>query len=174
MASSLNYIPLLSAGAQAAIAIETTAGTFPATGFEAIIGATSIPASTNAPSAKETTDLSCTEFKTYMAGLQDLGGAMAVTANYSAELVEQWNAFCDKADTARASGKQAWLCIVHPGVEKVVAYQIQPVKIYMPEIAVDELSSIECNYVQLGEPGWQTKPTINVVEAGGNSSFASV
>ncbi|MDO5549308.1 MAG: hypothetical protein Q4F79_12590 [Eubacteriales bacterium] len=160
MASSLNYIPLLSAGAKAAFGIETVAGTMPSS-MEAIYGAKSIPASTNAPSAKETTDLSCTEFKTYMAGLQDLGGAMAITSNFSQKLVDQWNGFCDNAATAREADKASWLVIAHPGIDKAVAYQIQPVKIYMPEMAVDELNEIDLNYVQMSEPDWVTKPTIS-------------
>ena len=84
-------IELSTAGVSLQYAVEVTAGERPTTGYAPITGIKSIPSLNPAPDTIETTDLSQTEFKTYIDGLKDLGGALEFTANLTQELQTLWD-----------------------------------------------------------------------------------
>ena len=81
-------IELSTAGIKMGYAVEETAGTMPTTGYTVIPSLKSIPSLNPAPDTLETTDLSQTEYKTYIDGLKDLGGALTFTANLTQEFTE--------------------------------------------------------------------------------------
>ena len=58
------------------------------TTWKSIPSIKSIPDLTSAPATLETTTLEETEFKTYINGLKDLGGALEFTANFTKDLIE--------------------------------------------------------------------------------------
>lgn len=51
----------------------------------------SIPSLSPAPDTLETTPLANTEYKTYINGLKDLGGALGFTVNLTQDLIDLWN-----------------------------------------------------------------------------------
>ena len=74
-------INLSTAGIQLLYAVETVAVTRPTTGYTRIYGAKTTPSLNPSPETLETTTLDETEFKTYIDGLKDLGGALEFTFN---------------------------------------------------------------------------------------------
>lgn len=79
-------IYLSTIGVHLKYAVEAVAGTRPTTGYTDLVGVKSIPALTSAPDNLETTTLNETEYKTYIPGLKDLGGALSFTFNLSQDL----------------------------------------------------------------------------------------
>lgn len=62
------------------------------------------------PETYETTSLDNTEYKTYIAGLKDTGGALGLTANDTPAFRAAWEAFV----TASKSENKAWASIAIP------------------------------------------------------------
>ena len=85
-------INLSTAGIQLLYAVETTAGTRPTTGYTRIYGAKTTPSLNPSPETLETTTLDETEYKTYIDGLKDLGGALEFTFNLTQDLIDSWDA----------------------------------------------------------------------------------
>ena len=110
-------INLSTAGVYLAYAVETTAGTRPTSGYTRITGAKSTPSLNPAPETLETTTLDETEYKTYIDGLKDLGGALEFTFNLTEELIGQWDDLYDDWEAAKAEGKATWFTIVIPDLE---------------------------------------------------------
>ena len=122
----MSAIAMSTAGVTVNYAVEATAGTRPTTGYIKIPSIKSVPEMNPSPETLETTDLSQTEFKTYVEGLKDLGGALAFLANFTTELEEEWTTLVEAYKTAKASGKAVWFEIKHPGLEKSVFFTGQP------------------------------------------------
>ena len=74
-------INLSTAGIKLKYAVETTKGTRPTSGYTALTGAKSTPSLNPSPDTLETTTLDELEYKTYIDGLKDLGGALEFTFN---------------------------------------------------------------------------------------------
>ena len=89
-------IDLSTAGIKVAYAIEETAGTKP-TAFTNIPNPKSIPNTNPEPSTYDSTSLNATEWKTYVEGLKDMGGAhltsfwigIGVVVNTTSELNQE-------------------------------------------------------------------------------------
>ena len=112
----MSAIAMSTAGVTVNYAVEATAGTRPTTGYIKIPSIKSVPEMNPSPETLETTDLSQTEFKTYVEGLKDLGGALAFLANFTTELEEAWTTLVEAYKTAKESGKAVWFEIKHPGL----------------------------------------------------------
>ena len=102
------------AGIKVKYAVETTAGTRPTTGYTVIPGIKGTPDFNPAPSTLDVTDLSDTEFRRYIAGLKDTGGASSFRANITTAFKTAWDAFVTASDTAFAGGKATWIEIAIP------------------------------------------------------------
>ena len=85
-------INLSTAGVQLQYAVEETAGTRPTSGYKRIKGIKSTPSLNPSPDALETTTLDELEYKTYIDGLKDVGGAIEFTFNLTEELITAWDA----------------------------------------------------------------------------------
>ena len=72
---------LASHGVCLAYATESTAGTMPTTGYVKVPEIKTIPSFNPQPDALQSTDLSETEYHTYVEGLKDLGGSLEFSAN---------------------------------------------------------------------------------------------
>ena len=107
-------IQLSTAGVKLLYAAEATAGTRPTTGYKEISEIKSIPELNPEPDNLETTTLAETEWKTYIPGLKDIGGALSFTANLTEKSMEEWEGVVDAYDTAAADNKATWFCIL-PG-----------------------------------------------------------
>lgn len=152
-------IRLSAAGVTLNYAVETTAGTRPTTGYTKIPEIKSIPELNPEPESLETTTLEETEYKTYIAGLKDLGGALSFTANLTAETIAAWEALMTAYDTSAASGKSVWFCVVIPGLDDSMYFTGQPSPMGMPGIEVSSVLETTLYITPTGAPVWEAKPT---------------
>jgi len=87
--------------------VESTVGSRPTTGFTTIPGVKAIPALFNDPNMLQSTPLSATKNHTYIAGLNDSGGAVQLTVNDYDEFRTAWED-CITAYAGLTGGKQMW------------------------------------------------------------------
>lgn len=93
-------------------AVEATAGTRPTSGYTTIPGVKAIPALWNEPNMLQSTPLSATKNHTYIEGLGDNGGAIALTVNDETLFRTAWEA-CITAYEGLTGGKQMWFEIAY-------------------------------------------------------------
>lgn len=139
-------INLSTAGIHLLYAVETTAGTRPATAYIDLKGVKSIPSLNPAPDSLETTDLNQTEFKTYIDGLKDVGGALEFTFNLTNDLVTRWENLITAYETAKAQNKSVWFLIYVPELDKVFYFTGNPTTMGVPEAGVSSVLEIT-NYI---------------------------
>lgn len=158
MASIIN---LSTAGVQLAYAVEATAGTRPTTDFTRIHGIKSTPSLNPAPETIEATTLDETEYKTYVKGLKDLGGALEFTANLTENLMTEWEALMTAYETAKAGGKAVWFTIVIPGLTESVFFTGDPSNLGAPETSVNAILETTLYITATNEPNWFEKATVS-------------
>lgn len=152
-------INLSTIGVQLHYCAETTAGERPTTGYTRIYGIKSTPSLNPAPDTIETTTLDELEFKTYLDGLKDLGGALEFTFNLTEELITKWDALMTAYETAKADNKAIWFAIVIPGLTQAFYFPGNPSSMGLPETAVNSVLEIT-NYISpTGAPVKAAKPT---------------
>ena len=152
-------INLSTAGVQLHYAVEETAGTRPTTGYTRIYGIKSTPSLNPSPETLETTTLDELEYKTYVDGLKDLGGALEFTFNLTEELIEAWDALMTAYETGKASGKATWFTIVVPGLEESFYFTGNPSEMGLPETSVSAVLEITNYITPTNAPGKFAKPT---------------
>ena len=152
-------IQLSTAGVTLLYAAEATAGTRPTTGYEKISEIKSIPELNPEPENLETTTLEETEWKTYVPGLKDIGGALSFTANLTEASMTEWEGVVDAYDTAAAGNKATWFCIVIPGLTKALYFTGQPSPMGMPAMEVSAVLETTLYITPTGAPQWAAKPT---------------
>ena len=139
-------INLSTAGIHLLYAVESTAGTRPTTGYIDIKGVKSVPSLNPSPDSLETTDLNQTEYKTYIDGLKDMGGAIEFTFNLNNNLITTWETLMTAYETAKAQNKAVWFLIYIPELSKVFYFTGNPSSLGMPEAAVSSVLEIT-NYI---------------------------
>lgn len=139
-------INLSTAGIHLLYAVEETAGTRPVTGYTDLKGVKSIPSLNPSPDSLETTDLNQEEYKTYIDGLKDIGGALEFTFNLTDELISIWDDLMAAYETAKEAGKATWFLIYVPGLSKVFYFAGNPSDMGMPEASVSSVLEIT-NYI---------------------------
>lgn len=149
-------IAINTAGVKLAYGVETTKGTKP-TSFTLIPDIKAVPEMNPEPSALETTDLSQTEYKTYIQGLKDLGGALGFTANYTEELEGVWAGLVEAFATAKAEGLNTWFEVIHPALTKAVFFTGEPSAQGLPAMEVDSVLETTCYITPTSAPKWDTK-----------------
>ena len=137
------------AGMYLAYCTETTAGTRPTTGYVQIPEIKSMPSFNPAPDTIDSTTLLETEYRTYVEGLKDLGGALEYGANLTADLITAWEACNSAHDTAAADGKATWFAVVHPS------------PLGLNEASVGSMAETTLYVTPNSAPEWQTKPTLS-------------
>jgi len=85
----------------------STGTTRPTTGYTVIPGCKTLPALFNEPNALQSTPLSAEKNHTYIPGLSDSGGTVAITVNDYPAFRTAWNA-CVAAYAALTDGNQMW------------------------------------------------------------------
>lgn len=153
-------IYLSTIGVHLKYAVEATAGTRPATGYTDLVGVKSIPALTSAPDNLETTTLNETEYKTYIPGLKDLGGALNFTFNLSQDLKDAWDTLMTAYNTATAAGKATWFEVVVPGLTESVFFKGAPSPMGLPEMGVNSVAEVENSITPTAAPIWAAKSTV--------------
>lgn len=139
-------INLSTAGIKLLYAVEETAGTRPTTGWTRIRGIKSTPSLNPSPESLETTTLDETEYKTYIDGLKDIGGAIEFTFNLTEELITKWDALIAAYKTGKADGKATWFTIVVPGLTQSFYFTGNPSTMGLPETSVSSVLEIT-NYI---------------------------
>lgn len=150
-------VAINTAGVTVGYAVEATSGTRPTTGFTLIPDIKSVPELNPSPETLESTTLAETEYKTYIEGLKDLGGALSFTANFTKELTTVWDALVEAYETASASNKAVWFEIKHPKLEKSVYFSGQPSKTGLPAIEVNNILETNLYITPTSAPKWETK-----------------
>jgi hypothetical protein len=152
-------IALSTAGVTFGYAVEETKGSRPTTGYTLIPDIKEIPEMNPEPETLETTVLSETNYKTYIEGLKDLGGALSFTANFTTELEEAWNELVDEYKTAKADDKSVWFEVKHPGLDKSVFFTGQPSAMGLPSMGVNAVLETNLYITPTNAPVWETKTT---------------
>lgn len=152
-------INLSTIGVQLWYAVEQTAGTRPTTGYTRIFGIKSTPSLNPSPDTLETTTLDELEYKTYIDGLKDLGGAIEFTFNLTEDLVTSWDALMTAYTTAKATGKATWFTIVVPGLTKSFYFTGNPSNMGLPETSVNTVLEITNYITPTNAPEKFDKPT---------------
>lgn len=162
----LNYkrfvINLSTAGVFLAYAVESTAGTRPTAGYTKLTGAKSTPSLNPSPETLETTTLDETEYKTYIDGLKDLGGALEFTFNLTEDLVDEWGDLMSAYETAKAAGKATWFTIVIPGLSESFYFTGNPSEMGLPETSVSSVLEITNYITPTNAPIKAAKPTTTI------------
>lgn len=148
-------IELSTAGILLGYGVETTAGTKP-DAFVHIPGAKSLPDMNPQPSTLETTPLDATEWKTYIDGLRDLGGALSITFNLTEEFMTKWATLMTAYETAKASGKAVWWEFYIPGLTKSFVFTGNPSELGFGGASVDSVLEISVYVTPTGNIGWET------------------
>lgn len=150
---------LASHGVYLCYAAESTAGTKPTTGYVKIPEIKSVPSFNPQPEALQSTDLSETEYHTYVEGLKDLGGALEFGANLTEDLVTAWNT-CNTAHDALTGGKAMWFAVVHPKLTNAVFFKGDPSPLGLNEISVNSVLETTLYITPNSHPEWAAKPTL--------------
>ena len=132
----------------------------PTTGWKHIPSITSTPEMNPTPETIDVTDLSQTEYKQYVQGLKDLGGAIQFGANLTQELITQWDTIVDAFETAKAENKRIWFCIIHPDLQKSVAFAAEPSRQGLPAIEVNSALTTNISMTPQNAPQWVDKITV--------------
>lgn len=159
------------AGMYLCYAVEETAGVRPTADYIVIPEIKSMPSFNPAPDTIDSTTLLETEYKTYVEGLKDLGGALEYSANLTADLISVWETCNSSHDTAASTGKATWFAVVHPKLTKAVFFQGDPSPLGLNEASVGAMAETTLYITPNSAPEWQNKPTLqsssNTVLGGG-------
>lgn len=153
-------INLSTAGIKLGYAVEQTAGERPTTGFTRIYGVKSTPSLNPSPDTLETTTLDELEYKTYIDGLKDLGGALEFTFNLTEELITTWDELMSAYETAKTAGKATWFVIVIPGLTEAFYFTGNPSNMGLPETTVNSVLEITNYITPTNAPEKYEKPTM--------------
>lgn len=154
-------INLSTAGIHLYYAVEETANTRPTakSAYKDLEGVKSIPSLNPAPETLETTTLNETEYKTYIDGLKDLGGALEFTFNLTQALVTMWTELMEAYEAAKAAGKATWFFIDIPGLTEGLYFTGNPSSMGIPEASVSAVLEITNYITPTGAPERAAKPT---------------
>lgn len=153
-------IYLSTIGVQLKYAVETTAGTRPTSGYTELKGIKSIPSMSPSPDTLETTTMNETEYKTYIPGLKDLGGALSFTFNLSQKIKDDWETLMTSYTAGITTSKRTWFEVVVPGLTDSLFFPGEPSAMGLPEMGVNEVAEVENSITPTGAPIWAAKSTV--------------
>lgn len=152
-------IALSSIGIKVSYAVETEKGKRPEAGYKHIPDLKSIPSINPAPNTADATTFDNTEYTSYVQLLKDIGGALEITANFTQELFEVWDALVKAYENAIAEGKETWFCFDIPGFEQSAFITVQPARMGIPEASANALLETTVFITPTGEPVFAGDPT---------------
>lgn len=145
-------IDLSTLGIKMGYAVEAVANTRPTSGYTQLVGVKSTPSLNPSPDTLETTTLEETEFKTYVDGLKDLGGALEFNFNLTEDLVSRWDTLMSTYETGKATSKRTWFVIVIPGLTNAYYFPGNPSAMGLPETSVNTVLEITNYITPVGAP----------------------
>ena len=143
-----------------------TASSIPTSGYTVIPEIKSMPSFNPAPETIDSTTLLETEYRTYVEGLKDLGGALEYGANLTADLITAW-ASCNTAHDGMASNSAMWFAVVHPKLASAVFFQGDPAPLGLNEASVGGMAETTLYITPNSAPQWAAKPTSSNTVLGG-------
>lgn len=149
------------AGMRLYYVVEAEAGTRPTSDLAKIPEVKSIPSFNPSPETIDSTTLEETEYRTYVEGLKDLGGALEFGANVTEDLITAWEN-CVAAHDALTGGKVMWFYIIHDKLTKAVAFEGDPSPLGLNESSVGSMLETTLYITPNSAPQWVTKPTVTV------------
>lgn len=154
-------INLSTAGIHLYYAVEKTKGTRPTAKGDYIdlLGVKSTPDLNPAPDTLETTTLNETEWKTYIDGLKDMGGALEFTFNLTQELIELWDTLMEAYEAGKTTGLATWFLIDIPGLTEGFFFTGNPSSMGLPAAEVSSVLEITNRITPTGAPVREAKPT---------------
>ena len=152
-------IALSTIGIKVSYAVETTAGQRPTTNYKHIPDLKSIPSINPAPNTADSTTFDNLEYTSYVQLLKDIGGALEISANFTQELFDVWDAMVTEYETAIKDGKETWICFDIPGFEKSAFVTVQPARMGIPEASANALLETTVFITPTGEPVFEADPT---------------
>lgn len=152
-------VALSTAGVAIKYAVEVTANTRPTTGYTQIHDIKEVPDFNPEPETIEATDLEETEYKFYVAGLKDVGGALGFLANFTQALQTHWGEIVAAYNTGIATGKRMWFTIEHPKLEKAIFFTGEPSPMGLPSMSVNGILETTLYITPTSSPSWETKAT---------------
>ena len=140
------------AGMNVRWAAEQIAGTRPTTAYTTIPGCKAVPAIFNDPNMLDSTPLSATKNKTYIEGLNDSGGSIAITVNDFPTFRTSWNA-CVTAYGNLTGGKQMWFEIAYPDGSNLDSFYFpgEPLALGFGGAEVDSVLETNANIAPQGD-----------------------
>ena len=150
-------LELSTIGVSLGYCVEATAGTRPTTGYTALSGIKAIPDLNPEPEALDVTDLS-DEWRRYIPGVKDVGGAIAFTANFTSAFKTAWGTLVTAAETAAASSKATWFEIKVPSLGSFFFSGI-PSDLGLTGMEVNAVVEIEAYVTPNKIHGWDTSST---------------
>lgn len=153
-------INLSTAGIHLYYAVEESKGVRPTTksAYTDLVGVKSIPSMNPAPETIETTTLNETEYKTYIDGLKDLGGALEFTFNLTEELRTIWKELMEAYEAGKEAEKATWFFIDIPGLKEGTFFTGNPSSMGIPEASVSSVLEITNYITPTGAPITADKP----------------
>lgn len=148
-------IDLSTAGILVGYGVETTAGTKP-TAFTKVSSIKSLPDFNPEPSTLETTTLEATEWKTYIDGLKDPGGALGLGVNMTQAFATEWDGIVASYETAAKDGKKMWWEFYVPGLTDAFFFTGNPSPLGFAGAEVDSVLENTAYVTPNGNIGWAT------------------
>jgi hypothetical protein len=149
---------LSTAGVLLKYAAANSGTTRPTAGYVTIPNIKAIPDFNPEPESLEVTDLSDTEWRRYIAGLKDPGGALSFTANLTTGFKSAWETLVSAYDTALAANKSMWFEIMVPDFGSFYFAGI-PSPLGMSAMDVNAVLEIEAYVTPNMIHGWDTSST---------------
>ena len=144
-------------GVKVKYAVETSAGSRPATGYIQIPDIKGTPAIDINPNKLQVTNLE-DEYHRYIDGVKSVGDSFDFTANLTASLRTIWETLVSNAASAWASGKSTWFEIVIPNFDSFYFSGI-PTELGVNEMGVDAVIESTLHVVPNSIAGWATSST---------------
>lgn len=140
-------------------AAESTKDTRPTSGYTKIPEVKSMPSFNPAPDTIESTTLEETEYRTYVKGLKDLGGALEYSANLTDDLMDAWDDLLDAFEDAVENEMHIWFVVVHPYLKNAVYFTGDPSTIGLNEASVGGMAETTLYITPTGAPIMDAKPS---------------
>jgi hypothetical protein len=152
-------LEISTAGVTVNYAFETESGTRPETGYQRLPNIKATPDFNPEPSSLEVTDLSDTEWKRYIPGVKDPGGALGFTANNTNEFQAAWQTLCYLSELAREDELATWFEIKVPGLENSFYFAAIPSSLGVIGMEPDAVAEVTAYLSPNEVHGWDTAST---------------
>lgn len=145
-------------GTKVKYCVETTAGTFPTSGFTEIANIVSISEDNGEPEQIEVTNLVDTRHRS-IPGLLGSNDVVSLTANFTAAFKTAWETLCTAYATGAASGKATWFEFILPGHTDSWYFAGIPSELGFPGAEVAQAQQITAYITKNDNKGWAAAST---------------